>query len=193
MKSLGKQLDKKLTVPLRWVGGLLFAVGIVIAWRLIPATFRSLIWDLIRPTDPTEFWTMIAGLASALLVLLAWRGLRSLGLTKSDMLTRAVRDSRESAVRRCEEFGQTLITANAGILTKIAANKVPVFVQKPADVQFDPDNLQHLNAAKAWVSKIPQDLYGDCIALLNALEGWAPTGWRITKSHSDHARPFFVP
>jgi len=83
MKAFIKKLVKKLRlVALRWAGGLLGVAAVVVAWRFVPEATRQSIWDLARPTDVVEFWTTITGLATAVLVALAWSGLRSLGLRK---------------------------------------------------------------------------------------------------------------
>lgn len=145
------------------------------------------VWSLVWPTDAVGFWTMIAGLGTVALTILAYRGLRSLVLAKSDMLTRAVRDARECAVARCEELAKVIIPANAEILTAIAANRVPVFVKGADEVRFDPDNAQDVNAAKTWIAALPQGMYGDSIRLLNSLEGWA---MYFTNGLADHQIAF---
>lgn len=48
-------------------------------------------WALVKPTGPLEFWTFILSAATISLVVVAYRGLRSLRLAKTDMLTRAQR------------------------------------------------------------------------------------------------------
>src|SRR5437879_322064 len=114
---------------------------------------------LLKPTNATEFWTMVTGLGSIAVTIIAYRGLRSLVLAQSDMLTRALRDARECAVTRCEELARKIIPSNAEILTSIAKNKIPVFVKSADDVRFDPDAAGHVNAANAWVALLPKDLY----------------------------------
>ena len=133
----------------------------------------SAIWALLKPTNPTEFWTMITGLGTVAIVVVAYRGLRSLGLTRSDMITRAVRDARESAIARCEEFAREIIPANVPILNSLAKNKVAVFAKGAAEVDFESEDAQRLANAKAWCAALPPGVLNDCIRFLNRLEAWS--------------------
>src|SRR5687767_9219577 len=95
------------------------------------------------PTDPGDFWTMVAAIVSAMLFVVAALGLRSLrlakdelALTKQEMRTRAERDAVLCAMERCKEFA-TFIQRNTPIFQQYADNKIPVFVQAAENVQFD--------------------------------------------------------
>src|ERR1700693_1903927 len=104
------------------------------AWILMAA-----VWQLILPTDPTEFWTMVLGISTIALTVTAAIGLRSLVLTKREMLTRAQRDARESAIARFQELARDIIPANARLWAAMAASKVnPIFIPNPGSVQFGP-------------------------------------------------------
>jgi hypothetical protein len=175
---------------LTWKQGIVVTVIALGSWAAtyyVPATFWQSWIELLRPTNPTEFWTLVAGLGTAVLAGLAWSGLRSLGLTKSDMLTRATRDARECAIARSEEMASRLLPLNSEILESFAKAKVPVFVQNAGDVKFDPDNQTDLPRAHAWMKTIGVDMYNKSIGLLNALEGWA---MYFTNGLADHEIAF---
>ena len=84
----------------------------------------------VLPFDWLTFWTFIAGLgalvtggATVALIIYAKRGLRSLthtqktleltqktlDLAQKDMVNRAMRESKQSAVNRCEQFAAKII------------------------------------------------------------------------------------
>jgi hypothetical protein len=149
----------------------------------IVAVMWTAIWTLMKPTNPAEFWTLVTALATVALTYLAYRGLRSLVLTKSAMLTQATRDARGSAIARCEEFAAEIIAANEPILNGLAANKIPVFVQSAPEVDFDRDDAPRLAKAQAWCNLLPKPLLNDCIRFLNKLEAWA---MYFTNGVADH-------
>jgi len=140
-------------------------------------------WALIKPTDALDFWTMVTGLGTLGLILVAYRGLRSLGLAKKDMLTRGMRDARDCALKRCREFAETIIPTGLHILGRMGEAKIPLLVTSTKLVSFDPDNEQHVKAAGAWCSKAPQDVVSDSIGLLNRVESWA---MYFTNGLADH-------
>jgi hypothetical protein len=158
---------------------------------MYPPTFLLLMvpfWDLIIPTNPTEFWTMIAGVGTAALTVMGFIGLRSLVLTKKDMLTRAQRDARESAIERFEEMAGTILPDNARLWTAIAASKIdPILVPNPGAVRFDPENQEHVNLAKKVREKLSSEVVKDTIFFLNQLETWAAY---FTKRLADHEIAF---
>lgn len=117
---------------------------------------------------------MVAGAGAAAVAGVAWRGLRSLGLSRKDMLTRAQRDARECAIARFEELAQHIIPANAQLWAAIAASKVdPLIVPTPAGVRFDPDDPEHLRRGVKLLEKMPSEVRKDTIFFLNQLEAWA--------------------
>jgi hypothetical protein len=128
---------------------------------------------LITPIDAVGFWTMLMTIVTIALACIAWRGLRSLNLTKTDMLTRSKREARQCAISRCEELAKVIIPANQRLSSKLGAAQIPVFVKSPEEVTFDPKKSDHLPKAREWVSKLPTSLHNDCIHHINMLEGWA--------------------
>lgn len=135
--------------------------------------FLDLMALVIIPQEPEAFWAFISAAANFILVYVAWKGLKSLGLTKRDMLTRAQRDARASAIARCEEFANVLLPLNHPNLEMMAKQKVPVFVKNEADVRLDPDNREHLDKAIEWWNAAPFELRQGMVNLLNKTEAWA--------------------
>lgn len=138
---------------------------------------------LLAPSNTAEFWALVEALGTAasaaltvVVVVIAAKGLRSLesiGLTRKDMLTRAERDSRASAIHRCEEFAREILPMNGPLLNGLAAANVPVFVTDANQVAFDPDNESQIAAASRWWDNLPQQVRSDAVALLNRLEAWS--------------------
>lgn len=135
--------------------------------------FWNALWEVLVPSNTGEFWTMIAGLGTVAVAMLAWQGLRSLGLAKSDILNRATRDARACAVERCEEFANDIIPGNRPVLQAIAKSEVAAFVKDTSDVQFDPDDAGQVEAAKEFMRQVPNNVRRQAIMFLNRLEAWA--------------------
>lgn len=142
---------------------------------------------VISPANPGEFWTMAYTVATFALVIAALRGLRSLSLAKADILTRSKRESRQCAITRCEQMAEEIISRNSGLIVRLAAASVPVFVKSASDVAFDPDSEAHLAEARAWLQGLPLDIHTDCITHLNRLEAWA---MYFTHGVADHEIAF---
>jgi hypothetical protein len=141
--------------------------------RQMLAPADASLWTLIKPTNPAEFWTFALTMTTVALVVVAYWGLRSLGLTQSDMLTRAMRDARESAVARGEEFAEEIIPTNGKLLAAFAAAKMPIFVKEASEVAFDSEGEDRLRAARDWWSKLPSAVAYDAVMFLNSIEAWA--------------------
>jgi hypothetical protein len=178
-----------------------FAVGAVGAWAIFAeshgANRRAIeARALVTPTNATEFWTAVLALGTVALAYVAYRGLRSIRLAQRDMLNRATRDALECAVRRCEEFGDVIISHNGQILNGLAAASVPVFVRRIDEVRFDPDNAEDLARAREWWAKVPPPVQIATIKLLNRLEAWCMylnTGLAdSTVMHDPCAAPFMT-
>jgi hypothetical protein len=147
------------------------AIGATVAVRGPSGSLKWMV-DVITPSNANDFWTGVAAIAGILLVIVAYRGLRSLGLTKHDIVSRAEREAKSCAIARCEEFAEEIIPMNNPILQKIASAKVPVFVKDPSQVAFDnPPTDQR--PAIAWAQSLPEGVYSESIKLLNRLEAWA--------------------
>lgn len=142
---------------------------------------------LITPVDPVGFWTMALTIATVGLAWVAWRGLRVLALTKSDMLTRAERESRQCAISRSEAMAAVIIPANRLLSSKLGEAAIPVFVKSPDEVSFDLNKADHLPRANEWIAKLPADLHNDCVGHINLLEAWA---MYFTNGLADHKIAF---
>lgn len=136
--------------------------------------------DTGRPSDAEGFWAFVGALLNVLVLAVAIRGLNALKLTRIGIQTQAMRDSRDCAIARCEEFGQEIMTLYDPVAVSFMGQKTPVFVQNADEVQFvDPgeedrsEETKHLERAQQWFSKLPAETRGDCIRLLNRLEAWA--------------------
>lgn len=145
------------------------------------------LYPLIKPTNPTEFWTMAMTVLTLGLIVVAWRGLHSLQLAKADMLTRSQREARACAIARCEEMAGEIIEKNGELITRFAELELPVFVDSPDVVLFDPDTSAHLNRAQTWLAQVPPELRSDCITQMNRLEAWS---MYFTNGVADHSIAF---
>lgn len=139
-------------------------------------------WTLMRPLSPGDFWACVAALAAIGVLVIAWKGLRSIDLTRrtidlahKDMTTRAKRDARNCAVLRAEEWALQLLPLNAEILTQLAAHKIRVFVEgsRPDDALFGEDEARHRIPGRKWIDGLPQGLYFEMIGFLNRVESWS--------------------
>lgn len=135
--------------------------------------FLQRLASVVVPTDPEEFWSLVSALVSGMVLWVAFRGLRSLKLTREGMLNQAHREARGCAIARCEEFAAEIIPLNAVIVNAFAALKTPVFVEDAADVRFDPDNREDLARAQEWFDGLPPEVRSACIGLMNRMEAWA--------------------
>jgi hypothetical protein len=154
----------------RWwfIGGAATTGIAIFSWR-----YRVRLRSLIVPRDAGEFWTAVTGIGTIVVILVAYRGLRSIKLTKADILTRGQRDSRSCAIERCEELAHKIIPNNAVILQHIADAGAGMFVKSASEVRFDPDNFEDLSGAQAWLAKLPREFHTDSIHYLNRLEAWS--------------------
>ncbi len=99
---------------------------------------------------------------------IAYRGLKALGLTKHEIVTRAEREAVHAAVIQCERFSkEILVKAHA-----IHVAKAPVFVKSFATLNFDQDNEQHVKEAVEWFEGLPPEVRNTCSNFLNDLESW---------------------
>lgn len=130
--------------------------------------------NLIVPHDPVAFWTMALTFATAWLAIVALRGLGGLGLTKSDILTRAQREARHCAIARAEDMAKVLIPANRELSMKLGEALIPVFVRSAEEVSFDRNKVDRImGRANTWVTSMPPALQMECISYLNRLEAWS--------------------
>ena len=142
--------------------------------------FLSLVWSIVMPNNPGEFWALVGALAAIGLVVVAYKGLETLRLTQAgleltrkEMATHATREARACAVARCEDFADKLLPQRELILNDMSAAKVPVFVKGGTSLSFEAVDAPTLAAATAWWHAIPFPLRRDSVKLLNSLEAWS--------------------
>jgi hypothetical protein len=148
----------------------------VCAWaaRLTQST-----WHSFPPAEPVAAWTLVVavgsvmtGLGTVALSAFALRGLRSLRLTRQEMLNRATKEGKLEAIHRLEEVAREIIPLNEPILDGLAAGKVQVFLKVGGTVRFNPDPTD-LASFRAWVVALPPGLYSKIVGFLNRLEAWS--------------------
>ena len=130
------------------------------------------------PKDGVEAWTMVAGIgalvtgvATVVFAGFALRGLRSLALSRSEMIVRATREAKLVAAQRLEEVATVLIPMNGPILNALSAANVQVFLGEKDQVKFDPDPSD-LRPAIAWKASLPPGGAKLIADFLNRLEAW---------------------
>lgn len=137
--------------------------------------------SIVVPKNPTEFWTMVAALATLgafgatiVVAVMAKMGLNALVLSKKDMKTRATREARVCAIQRCEQMATDIIPLMNKVFAAAAGAKVALFVRDLESVKFDgAAESASVPRAQAWVASLPLDMQRDMIAASNLLEGWA--------------------
>lgn len=144
------------------------------------------IWTLLKPTNPDEFWEMVTAILTIALIIVAVRGLNSLKLAKTDLLTRSQREARAISILRCEELAAELIKLNSDLVGRFAELQKPVFAQRPDDVDFN-DTGRQVERARRWMDDVPADLQRDCLRLINRLEAWS---MYFTTGVADHEIAF---
>lgn len=129
---------------------------------------------LVVPSDSIAFWTFALTLATIGLAVVAYLGLRSVALSKKDMLNRATRESVQCAIDRCAEMSRELLPLYMAILGELGAKKVPLFVSDPSQVSFDQgEEVKKINSAIAWMRTLDSALLPKVIDLMNRLECWS--------------------
>lgn len=161
----------------------------------IPARTKAPNLALILPTNPTEFWTLVAGIgalatagATVALFFMAKKGLASLRLTeealavaqqdmannRSDMAARFLREGKTLSAELAREMASELLPSNAVLLREMETAKVQGLAMQPDPISFDsPAEEAALPGAKVWRAQVPDALYSQAIGLLNRFECWA--------------------
>lgn len=117
---------------------------------------------------------MALTVATIALAAVAFFGLRSVALSKKDMLNRARRESVQCAVDRCDEMARELLPLYVEVVAELAAKGVAVFVSDPSQVSFEErEETRKINSAIAWVKTLDHGLEAGTIALMNRLECWS--------------------
>jgi len=142
--------------------------------REMIAPSDSSLLGLVTPVNAGEFWTCALTVATAALALVAYFGLRSVALSKQDMLNRAKRESVQCAIDRSDEMARELLPRYMELIAALAARRVPVFVIDPSQVSFEErEEVRKINSAIAWVGRLDHGLLVKAIDLMNRLECWS--------------------
>jgi hypothetical protein len=132
------------------------------------------IMPMMQPTNPTEFWAMVTGLATVALALMAAIGLISLLLAKSDMWNRTTRESVQSAIDHCDEMARELVPMYTNILNALRDQKLPLFISNPSEVSFEKtEEIKKINHAIEWMGKLDRAMLDKTVHLMNKLETWS--------------------
>lgn len=136
--------------------------------------------DLAVPNDSQSFWALVQALAGVTLVsiyvglaIIAWYGLRSIGLARQDMTTRAIRESRTLAMARAKEFSAMIRGEHKAIQNELATSGIQLFTHQLQSGAQVFDGLTMYPAAKEWWDKVPAVTRSRITYFLNDLEAWS--------------------
>jgi len=128
----------------------------------------------MMPTNPAEFWTMVTGVATLLLVGVAALGLNSLALVKRDMWNRTTREAVQSAIDRCDEMARELVPLYQEVVNALHTQGLPLFVSTPSEVSFEQtEEVKKINHAIEWMGKLNPVMLDKTVHLMNKLESWS--------------------
>jgi hypothetical protein len=134
----------------------------------------SSLLSLVLPANAGEFWTCGLTVATAALAVVAYLGLRSVALSKKDMLNRARRESVQCAVDKCDEMRRELMPLYTKIIAELAEKAVPVFVAEASQVSFEErEESWKIASAMDWVRLLDPSLRAKTVELMNGLECWS--------------------
>jgi hypothetical protein len=126
------------------------------------------------PHSAPDFWTMVLALATVGVVIVAWRGLRSLGLTRTEMKNRATRESAQCAIDRCDEMSRQLLPTFTELFRELTGKGVPLFVDNPDQVSFEEkEETKKINRAIKWMGALDDGQLQRALQLMNGLECWS--------------------
>ena len=123
------------------------------------AAVDSLSWHhLVVPTSPTDFWTAALVAVTMGLGIVAYFGLKSVGLSKTDMQNRLTRETVQCAIDHCDAMAQILLPEFTKLFEDLAGKGVHLFVQKPDQVSFEErEEIRKINQAIEWMGKLDNE------------------------------------
>lgn len=155
----------------------LFVIGIPASWMSPAATTAAT--TTLNPSTRHIDWSAVDAIADSIAALsaiavaaFAFRGLRSLRITRDEIVHRAGREAKLCAIQRLEEIANELVALNTVVLDGLARDKVAVFLRPNQAAVFNPDPTD-LRLAKAWHASLSQDTYNNLANVLNRLEAWS--------------------
>lgn len=129
---------------------------------------------LVVPTNPTDFWTAALVVVTIGLGIVAYFGLRSVALSKSDMQNRLTRETVQCAIDHCDQMAQVLLPEFTKLFEVLAGKGVHLFVHKPDQVSFEErEEIKKINRAIEWMGKLDNDHIQRTILIMNRLECWS--------------------
>lgn len=128
-----------------------------------------------------EFWTMIAGVgavatavATSLLVWVAKTGLKQIGVSKTDIVTRSQREALLTAIQQCDDFRTGIMSDTNIAMEALAASNMQLFTApNTLELAFEAIPEETLKRAAEWVAKLTPDVYAKSIVALNHLEAFS--------------------
>ena len=138
------------------------------------STTATSLWAILKPANAGEFWTFALTLATSGLVIVAYFGLKSIALSKQDMLNRAKRESVQCAIDQTAEMGRELLPLYAKLVTDLSQKNIPLFVSDASHVSFgEKEEIQKINSAIAWMGLLDREVLPRMIDFMNHLEYWS--------------------
>jgi hypothetical protein len=128
--------------------------------------------ELVLPTNPTEFWTVVIAVGTWVLVIGALRSLSSLKLTKQDMDDRKSRREKETAIKQTEHFVNVIIPTSEDFAQGYRSRGIDTFARWKA-VRLGNNEKEHFEEAIAWLAHLTPELRRKSAELVNALEAWS--------------------
>ena len=144
-------------------------------FQLSTAAPDTLGWrHLVVPTNPTEFWTAALTVATLGLAIVAFYGLRSVSLSKTDMKNRNTREAAQATIDLCVEMAREILPEYTVLMATFNAKGIPLFVENAGQVSFaQTEEIRKINLAIVWMGQLDGKLLQEVIALMNHLETWS--------------------
>jgi hypothetical protein len=129
---------------------------------------------LVIPTDPVGFWTAALTVATVLLAVVAFFGLRSVSLSKTDMRNRNTREAAQATIDLCEEMSRELLPEFTAMMLGLQAKGILLFVRDAGEVSFSrTEEVRKINHAIQWMGQLDEPLLQQAIRIMNHLETWS--------------------
>lgn len=129
---------------------------------------------LIVPKDPVGFWTMALTVATVILAVVAFLGLRSIAVSKRDMKDRNTREAAQATIKLCVEMSRELLPEYSAVMAALHAKGIALFISDAAQVSFEKtEEVKKINDAIGWMHQLDGDLINQVIAFMNHLETWS--------------------
>jgi hypothetical protein len=129
--------------------------------------------DVVIPRSAADFYALVTALTTIVLARVAFVGLGSIKLTKTDMDQRELRLQRTTAISQVKDFADTIVPAHTKWVKELEARQPPVEpFAPPHGFIFGVKERQNLQSARQWNSRASSDSTREAIFKLNELEAW---------------------